>query len=133
LRFAASGDAAGIGRCASGQVVANVINLAILLAAVAAVGRTKRSLVIATLIGLPVIGFKIASLVQADSSYLIWSWAFGWPLLLTQRCALRAFPGDELGQTLRRGGSLLMIGIMWAYGRDHQCSIPVRSLQQGRR
>src|SRR5258705_12081824 len=60
-----------------GRIVANLINLSILLAAVAAVGRTKRLFATAALLGLPVVGFQVLSFVWAEPRYLVCSWAFG--------------------------------------------------------
>jgi hypothetical protein len=99
---------------AAGRVAANVINLAILLAAVAVVGRTKRSLVVAILVGLPVVGFQLLAFVQAEQLYLICSWAFGSAfycitLVLLLRYVLNS---DKL---YGAAAAYLMLGIVWAY------------------
>jgi hypothetical protein len=104
---------------AAGRVFANVINLSVLLAAVAAIGRTKLSFGIAALLTLPVVGFQIISFAWADPFYLICSWAFGsafycMTLILLLRYVLRpeVMNSDKL---YGAAAAYLMLGIVWAY------------------
>jgi hypothetical protein len=104
---------------AHGRIVANVINLCILLAAVAAVGRTRLAFGIAVLIALPVVGFQMLFFARADADYLIWSWAFGaafycmtLSLLLRDVLLPDAMNADKL---YGAAAAYLMLGIMWAY------------------
>jgi len=102
-----------------GRIVANLINLAILLAAVAAVGRTKLSFVTAVLLALPVVGFQVLGIVWAEPHYLMLSWAFGscfyfttLSLLLRYVLLPSVMNTDKL---YGAAAAYLMLGIMWAY------------------
>jgi hypothetical protein len=103
----------------AGRIAANVINLAILLAAVAAVARTKHSMIMATLLALPVVGFQLLGFVRAEPLYLVWSWAFGsafycMTLVLLLRYVLlpQAMNSDKL---YGAAAAYLMLGVLWAY------------------
>src|SRR5258706_1219717 len=104
---------------AQGRLIANVINLAILLSAVAAVGRTKRSFIIATLVGLPVVGFQLLGFVREEPLYLVYSWAFGSgfyciALVLLLRYVLLP-EGMNSDKLYGAAAAYLMLGIVWAY------------------
>jgi len=104
---------------AQGRIVANLINLSILLAAVAAVGRTKLSFAIAVLLALPVIGFQVLGIVWTEPLYLVLSWAFGSCFyFMTLALLLRYVLFPDVMNTDKLYGAAaayLMIGIMWAY------------------
>jgi hypothetical protein len=108
-----------LGGSSAGRIVANVINLGVLLAAVVAVGRTRRLYVVAVLLGLPVLGFQIAGLVAAEPFYLVLSWAFGacfyfWTIALLLRYVL--LPEVMNANKLYGAGAIyLMLGVTWAY------------------
>jgi hypothetical protein len=102
-----------------GRIVANLINLAILLAAVAAVGRTRLSFVIAVLLALPVAGFQVLGIVWTEPRYLMLSWAFSscfyfttLSLLLRYVLLPSVMNTDKL---YGAAAAYLMLGIMWAY------------------
>jgi hypothetical protein len=102
-----------------GKIAANLINLAILLAAVAAVGRGKRSFAVGVLLALPVAGFQIAGLMWAEPQYLMLSWVFGacfyfttLSLLLNYVFLPHVMNADKL---YGAAAAYLMLGIMWAY------------------
>jgi hypothetical protein len=103
----------------AGRIVANVINLGVLLAAVVAVGRTRRLYVVAVLLGLPVLGFQVAGLLLAEPFYLVLSWAFGasfyfWTIALLLRYVL--LPEVMNANKLYGAGAIyLMLGVTWAY------------------
>jgi len=103
----------------TGRIVANLINLGILLAAVVAVGRTMRLYVIAMLLGLPVAGFQVAGLMWAEPFYLVLSWLFGacfyfWTLALLLRYVL--LPEVMNANKLYGAGAIyLMLGVTWSY------------------
>lgn len=103
----------------AGRIVANVINLGVLLAAVVAVGRTRRLYVVAVLLGLPVLGFQVAGLLLAEPFYLMLSWAFGacfyfWTIALLLRYVL--LPEVMNANKLYGAGAIyLMLGVTWAY------------------
>jgi hypothetical protein len=104
---------------AAGRVVANVINLGVLLSAVVAVGRSLRLYVVAVLLGLPVLGFQVAGIMWAEPEYLMLSWAFGacfyfWTIALLLRYVL--LPEVMNANKLYGAGAIyLMLGVTWAY------------------
>jgi hypothetical protein len=100
----------------NGRIAVNVVNLFVIIATVAAVGRTALSFVIALLLAAPALGFQWITCRPA--SPLARSWAFG--------CALRG--RDRLSAPLRvparcmttdklfgAAAAYLMIGICWVY------------------
>jgi len=103
----------------TGRIVANLINLGVLLAAVVAVGRTRRLYLIAVLLGLPVVGFQVAGIVGAEPFYLVLSWAFGacfyfWTIALLLRYVL--LPEVMNANKLYGAGAIyLMLGVTWSY------------------
>jgi hypothetical protein len=104
---------------AHGRIVANVINIFILLAAVAAVGRTRLTFVVAVLLALPVVGFQVLSFARADPGYLVWSWVFAagfyfmtLALLLRYVLLPDVMNADKL---YGAAAAYLMLGIIWAY------------------
>lgn len=104
---------------ATGRIVANLINLCILLAAVAAIGRSRLSFGLAVLLGLPVVGFQVLGIVWESPSYLVGSWAFGALFYFTTLALLlRYVLLPEVMTTDKLYGAAaayLMLGIMWAY------------------
>lgn len=60
-----------------GRLIINAINLFVLVAAVAAVGRTTLSFVIAVLLAAPALLFQMLAINEADAAFLVRSWAFG--------------------------------------------------------
>lgn len=102
-----------------GRIVANLINLSILLAAVAAVGRTKLSFAIAVLLALPVVGFQVLGIVWTEPRYLVLSWAFGSCFYFTTLALLLRYVllPDVMNTDKLYGAAAayLMLGIMWAY------------------
>jgi len=103
----------------AGRIVGNLINIGILIAAVAAVGRTARLYAVAVLLGVPVAGFQVAGIVWADPQYLMLSWGFGaafyfWTVALLLRYVL--LPEVMNANKLYGAGAIyLMLGITWAY------------------
>jgi hypothetical protein len=103
----------------AGRIAANGISLAVLFAAVVAVGRTRRHYFIAVLLGLPVAGFQVAGIVWTDPHYLMLSWAFGagfyfWTVALLLRYVL--LPEVMNANKLYGAGAIyLMLGVTWAY------------------
>jgi hypothetical protein len=103
----------------AGRIVANLINLVVLLTAVVAVGRTWRLYAIAVLLGLPVLGFQVAGVLWAETVYLVLSWAFGacfyfWTIALLLRYVLQ--PEVMNANKLYGAGAIyLMLGVTWAY------------------
>jgi len=89
-----------------GRLVTNAVNLFVIIATVAAVGRTTLSFVIALLLAAPTIGFR-------------WSWMFGGALYLAGIVYLLryVFQRDVMTADKLFGAAAgyLMIGIFWAY------------------
>ena len=59
------------------RIVANLLNVFVLVAAVAAVGRTRLSFAFALLLALPVLGLQWLGLSQGEPVYMLWSWSLG--------------------------------------------------------
>jgi len=102
-----------------GRIIANLINLSILLAVVAAVGRTRFLFAAAVLLALPVVGFQVLGITWSEPRYLMLSWVFGaffyfTALFLLLRYVL--FPYVMNTDKLYGAASVyLMLGILWAY------------------
>src|SRR5512134_2993218 len=60
-----------------GRVLLNAGNLLVVVAAVAAVGRTQLSFVIALLLAAPTLLFQLLAIDEGDVRFLLHSWAFG--------------------------------------------------------
>ena len=102
-----------------GRLVTNGANLFVIIATVAAVGRTTLSFVIALLLAAPTIGFQWLNLVGDDADALYRSWAFGGALYLAAIVYLLryVFQRDVMTADKLFGAAAgyLMIGIFWAY------------------
>jgi hypothetical protein len=59
------------------RILLNAGNLLVVVAAVAAVGRTQLSFVIALLLAAPTLLFQMLAIDEGDSRFLLHSWAFG--------------------------------------------------------
>ena len=102
-----------------GRLVINAVNLLVLVAAVAAVGRTRLSFVIALLLAAPAFVFQALAIDDADPRFLVRSWAFGAMLYA-------ATIGYQLHYVFRRevmttdklygaAAAYLMLGVLWGY------------------
>ncbi|MDM0118137.1 hypothetical protein QTI66_39405 [Variovorax sp. J22R133] len=60
-----------------GRIMLNGANLLVVVAAVAAIGRTQLSFVIALLLAAPALLFQLLAMDGGDSRFLLHSWAFG--------------------------------------------------------
>ena len=102
-----------------GRLVLNAVNMFVLIAAVAAVGRTTLSFVIALLIAAPAVWFQYLGLWQDDDNALAWSWMFSATLyFITTMYLLRyVFQPRVMTQDKLFGAAAayLMIGVLWAY------------------
>lgn len=101
------------------KVLANLLNMLVLVAAVAAVGRTRLSFVIALLFTLPVLGLQLAGLAFAENHYLLWSWFFGAAFYATTLLYLLryVFSSDVMNADKLFGAAAayMLLGILWAY------------------
>jgi hypothetical protein len=101
------------------RLMANLLNMFVLVAAVAAVGRSRRSFIIALTFTLPVLGLQLAGLVFADNDYLVMSWCFGAGFYaMTLLYLLRyVFSADVMSTDKLFGAAAayMLLGILWAY------------------
>lgn len=101
------------------RIVANLLNMFVLVAAVAAVGRSTLSFVIALLLTLPVLGFQLAGLLFGVQDYLVWSWVFGAIFYATTLMYLLryVFRTDVMNADKLFGAAAayMLLGILWAY------------------
>jgi hypothetical protein len=102
-----------------GRLFLNGINIFLLIATVAAVGRTTLSFVIALLLALPAVLFQYVGLWQDSDSDLAWSWIFSATLyfitithLLRYVFQPRIMTQDKL---FGAAAAYLLIGVFWAY------------------
>lgn len=102
-----------------GRIVFNAINLFLLIATVAAVGRSMLSFVIVLLLAAPVAWFQYQGLVLDDDAQLARSWMFGGALyaiatgyLLRYVFQPRVMTEDKL---FGAAAAYLMLGVVWAY------------------
>lgn len=102
-----------------GRLVLNLINMFLVIATVAAVGRTTLSFVIALLLALAAVWFQYLGLWQDDDMELARSWMFSGALyFITTGYLLRyVFQPRIMTQDKLFGAAAayLMIGVLWAY------------------
>jgi hypothetical protein len=102
-----------------GRLLVNAINMFVLIAAVATLGRTTLSFVIALLLALPAVWFQYAGLWNDSDNDLAISWIFSGTLyLVTTVYLLRyVFRPEVMTQDKLFGAAAayLMIGVLWAY------------------
>jgi len=102
-----------------GRIMLNVGNLFVVVAAVAAVGRTQLSFVIAILLATPALLFQLLAIEEGDAPFLLHSWAFGAALYaLTIGYQLRyVFQRDVMTADKLYGAAAayLMLGVLWTY------------------
>ena len=101
-----------------GRLLLNAINLLIDVAAVAAVGRSRWSFVVATALAVPAMWFQIRGIAEGDETQLVISWAFNAALYaVTIAYLLRyVFQRDVMTADKLYGAAAgyLMIGVLWA-------------------
>ncbi len=102
-----------------GRLVLNAVNMFLLIATVAAVGRTMQSFVIALLLAVPAVWFQYLGLWRDDDWQLALSWIFSAGLyFITTVYLLRyVFHPTVMTQDKLFGAAAayLMIGVFWAY------------------
>jgi hypothetical protein len=102
-----------------GRLFVNAINLLVLVAAVAAVGRTALSFVIALLLAAPAFAFQLVGIDEAETGFLVRSWSFGALLyaatigyLLHYVFQREVMTADKL---YGAAAAYLMLGVLFAY------------------
>ena len=102
-----------------GRLVLNAINMFLLVATVAAVGRTMMSFVLAILLAAPIMWFQYQGLWRDDDFYLARAYMFSGVLyFLTTAYLLRyVFQREVMTQDKLFGAAAayLMIAVLWAY------------------
>ena len=103
----------------NGRLILNAINMFLLIATVAAVGRGTLSFVIAVLLAAPAIWFQYRGLWQDSDVDLAWSWIFSASLYFITTVYLvryvfqpRIMTPDKL---FGAAAAYLLIGVLWAY------------------
>ena len=102
-----------------GRLALNGVNMFLLIATVAAVGRTTLSFVIAFLLAVPAVWFQYVGLWNDSDSDLAWSWVFSAALyfIATTYLLRYVFQPKIMTQDKLFGAAAayLMIGVLWAY------------------
>jgi len=100
------------------RVLLNAANLLVLVAAVAAIGRTRLSFVIALLLAAPTLLFQLLAIDEGDSRFLLHSWAFGAALyaatvgyLLRYVFQREVMTADKL---YGAAAAFLLLGVLWS-------------------
>lgn len=102
-----------------GRALVGLLNLLILLTAVAAVGRSRLSFLVAVALGLPTLAFQLLALASGLQGHLTLSWSFGaafyaYAIAHLLHYVLRR---DEMTADKLYGAvaAYIMIAIFWAY------------------
>lgn len=102
-----------------GRVLLNAGNLLVVVAAVAAVGRTQLSFAIALLLAAPTLLFQLLAIDEGDSRFLLHSWAFGAALYGTTIGYLLRYVFQREVMTADKlygaAAAYLMLGVLWGY------------------
>jgi hypothetical protein len=102
-----------------GRFITNSINAFVVVATVAAVGRSMLSFVIVILLAAPTLGFQWIGLAGDNARWLAYSWSFGSALYLVATVYLLRYVFRPEVMTADKlfgaAASYLMLGILWAY------------------
>ena len=102
-----------------GRILLNVGNLLVVVTAVAAVGRTQFSFVIALLLATPTLFFQWLAIQDGDSQFLLHSWAFGAALYASTIGYLLRYVFQQDVMTADKlygaAAAYLMLGTQWGY------------------
>lgn len=102
-----------------GRFVTNSINAFVVVATVAAVGRSLLSFVIVLLLAVPTLGFQWIGMAQDNLEWIAYSWVFGASLyVVTTVYLLRYVFRPEVMTADKLFGAAagyLMLGAVWAY------------------
>jgi hypothetical protein len=102
-----------------GGILTNSINLFILIAAVAAVGRTTVSFVLITACAFLSLGSQLLAIEQPTSNHLALSWAFGASAYFITICYLLVYVFQQAVITQDKlygaAAGYLMLGVLWSY------------------
>ncbi len=102
-----------------GRFTVNLTGIVVIIAAVATVGRTVLSFVIALLLAVPAAVFHWLGMSAADPHWSFVSWCFGAGLYATTLAYLLRYVFQQDVMTADRlfgaAAAYLMIGVLWAY------------------
>lgn len=102
-----------------GRFFFNLLNLFLLIATVAAVGRTLMSFVIALLLAAPTLWFQYQGIQFADEDALATSWMFGGALYLITTAYLLVYVFQPRVMTQDKlfgaAAAYLMLAVVWCY------------------
>lgn len=102
-----------------GRFATNLINACVLVATVAAVGRSLLSFVMVLLLAVPALVFQWLGFLEGGERWLLHSWLFGASLYLATTIYLMryVFQPDVMTADKLFGAAAgyLMLGILWAY------------------
>jgi hypothetical protein len=102
-----------------GRLVVNAVNMFLLIATIAAVGRTTLSFVIALLLAIPAVWFQYTGLWHDDDWELAKSWMFSAGLYFVTTVYLLRYVFQPTVMTPDKlfgaAAVYLMIGVLWAY------------------
>jgi hypothetical protein len=102
-----------------GRLVVNAVNMFLLIATIAAVGRTTLSFVIALLLAIPAVWFQYTGLWLDDDWQLAESWMFSAGLYFVTTVYLLRYVFQPTVMTPDKlfgaAAVYLMIGVLWAY------------------
>lgn len=102
-----------------GRVIVDLVNYAILLAAIAAVGRTRAALVWAIVLAIATMGSEIAAAIHQSPRLLVASLAFGAVFYVVSLSHLLRYVFRREGLTEDKlygaAAAYLMLGILWTY------------------
>ena len=102
-----------------GRLSVNGINMFLLIATVAAVGRTRTSFVLALALAVPAVWFQYAGLFHDSDRELAWSWGLSAALysITTAYLVRYVFQPRIMTQDKLFGAAAayLLIGVLWAY------------------
>ena len=103
----------------AGRLAVNVVNMFLLIATIAAVGRTPVSFVIGLLLAVPAIWFQYTGLWNDDDADLAISWVLSAILYVASTTYLLRYVFQPKIMTPDKlfgaAASYLMIGVLWAY------------------
>lgn len=102
-----------------GRILTNSINLFILIAAVAAVGRTTVSFALITACAFLALGAQLLSIEQPTGNHLALSWVFGAGAYFITICYLLVYVFQQAVITQDKlygaAAGYLMLGVLWSY------------------
>jgi len=103
-----------------GRALLNAVNLLLDISAVAAIGRSRWSFIVATLLAIPAVLFQLHAFISDDASQLVYGWACNAALYaVTIGFLMRyVFQRDVITADKLWGAAsgYLMLGALWAFG-----------------